>query len=116
MKGDSILLIEIRVPNGSWARVHGIRPRDHPGSMSDNRENGERHLVIFGCSEDRSTILRIASSGADVEIGSFVRLIEDASKYDVLATLTGGQEFVLTVHTDVARVPRTVRFTHHNGI
>jgi len=68
-KAVAVLSIDVRLPNGSWARVNGVRPSDPPGSMSDNRENGQRDVIVFACSADKSTILRVPSV-TDVEIGS----------------------------------------------
>jgi hypothetical protein len=104
------LLIEILRPNDHWIRVNELRASDPPGSISDNRPNGDRHVIVFGCLGETSVIIRM-TRGQDFEAGSF-RLVENNSDGKTLAILTEEQSFECTVHTDTSPQPRTVRFTH----
>jgi len=81
--------------------------------MSDNLVNGQRHVIVFGCLGDSSIVVRMMRA-EDIEPTPFLRIVENNSEGERLATLTDGQSFQITVHSDVSRIPRTIRFTHRN--
>lgn len=105
------LQIEVQQPDGAWTTVSCITARTPRGSMSDNRPNGERHLIVFQCHGESSVIARSAPA-QELAVTDTVRLIDADSAGETLARLRSGESFTLTVHGDVSPAPRTIRFTH----
>ena len=106
-----------RPTDEKWVRLGEVHPTDPPGSISDNKPNGERNLYIFECKKDdsQSTICR-SGQGVDMEIGRFREALIDSSKLEIVRELKDGESFEMEIKTDRSPEKRKIRFTHKKGI
>ncbi|MEK7182805.1 MAG: hypothetical protein AAB694_01460 [Patescibacteria group bacterium] len=97
----------------SWITLDEIKPLDRPGSISDNRPDGERDIYLLECAPDdsHSTIYR-SKLGVDVDLTSQIRSVTSASGLEVIKELKKGESFEMDVKTDRSSQPSRIRFTH----
>ena len=95
-----------------WVQVSEIKPTDPPGSVSQNKPDGNREIYLFECAKDdsHSTIYR-SKGGVDTEIGKHRVVMSE--NFEAIKTLKKGDKpFTLTLKTDVSPQRRLIRFTH----
>ncbi|OGE78054.1 hypothetical protein A3J19_01080 [Candidatus Daviesbacteria bacterium RIFCSPLOWO2_02_FULL_41_8] len=95
-----------------WVQLPELKPGDRPGSVSQNKPDGEREVYLFECAPDNShsTIYR-STFGADTEIAE-TRVITTAGLEIVKELKRGEEPYVLTLKTDISDARRIIRFTH----
>jgi hypothetical protein len=102
------LIIETSAGGSDWTRAGVLNPGDREGSLSDNRRDGWRYLVLFRCEPGRSVVYldRVPLDFAIAE--ARVVVPQDPEE---LATLTDGESFERDITTDRGLSCR-VRWTH----
>lgn len=79
--------------------------------MSDT-QNGVRHIFLFKCIGEQSTIYRLAP-GIDVEVEKSRLVPTPLEDSEVVATLRAGESTTITFKTDKAGdAGRIIRFRH----
>jgi hypothetical protein len=101
------LIIETSAGGSGWARAGVLNPGDREGSLSDNRGDGWRCLVLFRCEPGRSVWLDRVP--LDFAIGRARVVIPQGP--EELATLADGESFERDITTDRGLSCR-VRWTH----
>jgi hypothetical protein len=74
----SPLYVEVFHPiDNKWLKVGQINPKDRPGSLSHNGENGKREMYVFSCAnDDLKSVIYKSGFGTDSESGT-TRIISD---------------------------------------
>ncbi len=109
----SPLNVEVYVPDKEqWAKVGELNPGDPPGSISQNKPDGQREVYLFQCEGEESAIYR-SELGVDVATPQS-RIVSTAGLEEV-ARLRDGESHTLSIKTDIADTRRVVRFTHSNS-
>ncbi len=106
------LRVEVYIEEAeTWRTTITLNPGDPYGSISDNTERG-RDVYYFGIDViEGKAVINKSDFGVDIEQGRS-REIRNLGGTSLVASLEPGEEYELTVKTDVSPVPRKLRFTH----
>ena len=96
-----------------WTKAGEVKPGERPGSISDNKQDGDRDIYMFACNHDdsKSTIYR-SGVGFDIDLISSTRVVNPMGGLEVIKELQRGESFEMEVKTDNSPAPRHIRFTH----
>lgn len=103
------MIVEVKVPSG-WNRVGTLGPSDPTGSISDVMASGQRDVYIFSAIDDNHSGVYRSKGGADVEIGTTVRVVHAFEGLEVVKELGPGEQFILTVRAPPSLTMKRVRF------
>ncbi len=109
------LVLEIKAGK-DWRETGRLQPGAQTGSMSNIKPDGTREIIAFDCRPDdaESTIFRSQDGSLDLEVGTVLRVIDQA-RFDVIQTLKDGESLVLDVRTPRMPAAFPVRFTHRKA-
>lgn len=109
----SPLYIEVLHPiDNRWLKVGQINPKDRPGSLSHNREDGKREMYVFSCADDDlKSVIYKSGFGTDSESG-ITRTISDFSRPEIIKELKKGESFEMKIKNDKSPEAMTLRFSH----
>jgi hypothetical protein len=109
----SPLYIEVFHPiDNKWLKVGQINPKDRPGSLSHNSENGKREMYVFSCmDDDLKSVICKSGFGMDSESG-ITRTVIDYSKPKIIKELKKGESFEMKIKNDKSPEAMTLRFSH----
>jgi hypothetical protein len=108
----SPLKIEVFAPDiEEWIVRAQLFPDSPPGSISQNKPDGQREVYTFQCepSGEESVIYR-SEKGIDAA-SSQIRLITTEG-FEEVARLKDSQSHTIAVKTDISDMRSLVRFTH----
>ncbi len=98
-----------------WVDVGEVKPGEQPGSLSQNRPDGTREVILFSCASDnsQSTIYR-SKSGIDLVVGNIRAIVNDMENWETVKVLKDGDPpHIMSLKTDVSPQRRIIRFTHY---
>jgi len=109
----SPLRIEVYNPQmRDWVKAGEVKPGDPPGSISQNKPDGQREVYLFRCEHnDNESVIYRSEAGVDVASPE-IRAISTEGLKEV-ARLKDGESHTISVKTDVSDARRVVRFTHN---
>jgi hypothetical protein len=89
-----------------------VEPEHPPASLSNNKPDGTREIILFGClPDDSKTIIWRSKAGIDVEVGKARMVASMPGACEVIKELTRGESFEMDIVTDRG-AKRKIRFTH----
>lgn len=99
---------------GEWVTAGKIYPGDQPGSISQNKPDGEREIYLFECKEgDEKSVIYRSKEGFDISSPTS-RTIGTAG-LETVATLKDREHYEISIKTDKSEARTVVRFTHRSG-
>lgn len=93
-----------------WLSVGAAKPGEK-GSLSNNKPDGSREIVVFECaSDDGHSSIKRSTLGVDVADSKY-REIQSAGM-ELVKLLRRGESHVMDIRTDKSKEARQIRFTH----